>query len=117
MAATPQYGSMVFVGRSGRVYSKDIYLSDVASAAVRWDAGAGASSSSETSWTPPEPVWLRDYAQVTGTADTTKLQLTRDGIPTGDILRYTVHLTSLNNRPRLSIGFPRMCKITALQLA
>ena len=117
MAATPQFGSMLFIGRSGRRYAKDIYLSDVANAAVRFDAGLGAGAATETSWTAPEPVLLQDYAQVTGTADTTKIALTRNGVPTGDILRYTVHLTSLNNRPFMQVPFLAGDKIGANQLA
>lgn len=118
MAATPQYGTMCFVGiRTGKTYSKDIYLSDVAEAMVRWDGGAGASSSSPDSWRPPEPVILVDYSQVTGTADTTKIILIRDGQPTGDILRYTIHLTSLSNRPRLRIGFSGKTDIAGIQKA
>lgn len=117
MAATPQYGTMVFQGRSGKRYSKDIYLSDVAAGLVRFDAGAGAGAASPTEWRPPELAVLVDYAQVTGTADTTKLQLTRNGIPTGDILRYTVHLTSLNNRPALRTGFLAGDVVAGIQLA
>lgn len=117
MTATPQYGTMVFLGRSGRAYAKDIYISDVDKALMRVDAGSGASATSETSWVAPEDVLLTDYAQVTGTADTLRIQLTRDGIPTGDICRYTVHLTSLNNRPRLNIPFRRGQRVGAIQLA
>lgn len=117
MAANPQYATFVFVGASGRTYIKDAYLSDVANALVRWDAGAGAGATSETFWTAPERLMLADYAQVTGTADTTKLQCTRNGVPTGDILRYVVHLTSLNNRPRLKIVFNAGDKISSVQLA
>lgn len=117
MAATPQYATMVFHGQSGRVYAKDVYISDVAAALARFDSGAGAGAATDTFWSPPEPVVLRDYAQVTGTADTTKIQMTRDGIPTGDILRYTVHLTSLNNRPLLNIPFRPGQKVGAIQLA
>lgn len=116
MAATPQYGTMVFRGRSGRAYSKDMYVSDVNLALARFDAGAGASSTSETAWTPPEDVLLVDYAQVTGTADTTRVQVTRDAVPSGDVLRYTVHLTTLNNRPVLNIPFRRGQRVGAIQL-
>lgn len=118
MAATPQYGSMQLVGlRSRKTYSKDIYLSDVVDALVRWDAGSGASATSDTNWRAPEQIVLIDYSQVTGTADTTKLQLTRNGVPTGDMLRYTIHLTSLNNRPRLGIVFNPGDNIGAIQKA
>lgn len=118
MAATPQYATMVFFGRrSGMTYSKDAYLSDVAAALMRFDAGSGASSTSETNWTAPEPLTLVDFSIVTGMVDTTKAQLTKNGIPTGDILRYSIHLTSLNNRPRLNIPFFPGDKISAIQLA
>jgi len=116
--ATPQYAVMQFLGlMSGKTYSKDVYVSDVAESRINFDSGSGASATSENFWRPPEPVLLTDYSQVTGTADTTKLQVTKNGIPTGDFLRYTVHLTSLNNRPRLAIGFPAGSEISAIQKA
>lgn len=116
MAATPQSGTMMFVGlRTAKTYSKDVYLSDVMGALINFDAGNGAGSTSPTSWTPPEPVALVDYAQVTGTADTTKLQPISGGRPTEDMLRYTIHLTTLNNRPRLRLVFPAMYPVQFLQ--
>jgi hypothetical protein len=117
MAATPQYGTMNFVGASGRTYAKDIYLSDVANASVRWDDGQGAGSATLEYWVAPEPVVLVDYSQVTGTADTTKLQITKNGVSSGDILRYTIHLTTLALRPRLRIMFSAGTQISAKQLA
>jgi len=108
---------MIFRGRSGRNYSKDIYLSDVVAGLANWDSGGGAAATSETSWTPPEPVMLVDYAMVTGMTDTTKIQITRNSVPTGDVLRYTVHLTSLATRPMLRIPFMTGDRISANQLA
>ena len=100
MSATPKYGTMHLVGiQSKQTYAKDIYVSDVAGGLLRWDAGAGASATSTEEWRAPEAVVLTDYVQITGTADTEKLQLTRNGIPTGDFLRYSAHLSTLNNRP------------------
>lgn len=116
MTATPQYATMIFRGlRSSRTYVKDVYLSDVLNAAVTFDSGAGASATSPDSWLPPEDVTLLDYSQITGTADTTKLQPCRNDIPTGDMLRYLIHLTSLNNRPVLRIGFRSATKVSFLQ--
>jgi len=117
MAATPQYGALTFVGASGKTYSVDIYISDVANALVTFDGGAGAGASSPDFWTPPEDVVLKDYAQVTGTADTTKVRITSNGRPTQHILRYTVYLTSLNSRPPLNVGFRAGSRIGAIQLA
>lgn len=116
MAATPQYGTMVFRGlRTGKTYVKDLYVSDVLAALITFDAGGGAGAATPTAWKAPEPLILVDYAQVTGTQDTTKLQVTRNGVPTGDMLRYSIHLTSLNNRPALSIGFGQGVDVGAIQ--
>jgi len=108
---------MIFRGKSGKTYSKDLYVSDVDAALVNVDGGSGASSTSPTDWIPPEPVILTDYSMVTGTQDTEKLQVTRDGVPTGDFLRYSIHLTTLANRPRLTIPFGARQKIAFIQRA
>jgi len=117
MAATPQYGAMFFIGRSGKTYPIDIYVSDVNAALINFDGGAGAGSSSPTFWIAPEDVVLRDYSQVTGTADTEKIRMVADGKPTTHVLRYGVHLTTIATRPRLSIGFKAGTQISALQIS
>lgn len=120
MAATPQYGTMVFTGVTGRiprVYNVDIYVSDVAEAAVRFDGGGGAGSSSPDSFTPPEPVILIDFAIVTGTQDTTKIQILRNNQPTGDFLRYTQHLTTSAMRSPVRLGFDKGTQVRAIQKA
>jgi len=117
MVATPQYGQMIFLGRSGKTYLKDIYVSDVNGALINFDGGGGAGSSAPDFWICPEDVTLIDYSQVTGTADTEKIRLTADGRPTGHILRYGVHLTTLNNRPKLSVGFKSKTQIGAIQIS
>ena len=118
MAATPKNGQLTFVGmQTGMTYVKEIYRSDVDKALTNFDSGSGASSTSETFWTPPEACVLVDAALVTGTADTNKLQMTRNGVPTGDILRYGPFTDSVATRPRLSIPFRAGDKVAAIQLA
>jgi len=116
MAATPQYGTAIFRGMSGRKYIKDFYVSDINSALFRWDAGGGASATSPTDWRPPEPVVLVDLSIVTGCIDTSKAVLTRNGMPTGDIIRYTIFLTTLANRPTLNIPYLAGDQVTAMQM-
>lgn len=118
MAATPQYASFTFIGlQSKKTYTVDAYLSDVANALVRFDGGSGSSSSSPDDWALPEDCALVDYSQVTGTQDTTKLQLLRNNAATGDILRYVPHVSTNAMRPRLNIGFRAGTRFRALQLA
>lgn len=117
MAATPQYGTFTFIGRSGRIYNVDSYFSDVADALVTFDGGGGAGTTSPSSWTCPEAVVLVDQSIVTGTQDTTKIQVLRNNQPTGDFLRYTQHLTTSAQRSPLRIGFLPGTEVRAIQKA
>jgi len=114
--AAPQYGLALFVGlKTKRTYSKDLYISDEAAALVNWDSGAGASATSETFWTPPEPVVLRDFSVHTGMTQTSA-RVARNGVPTGDTIRYAIHLDTLNNRPMLNIPFAAGDKVQITQV-
>jgi len=117
MVAAPQYGTLVFRGVSGKTYSLDCYFDDVANSLANFDGGAGAGSSSPDFWTPPEDVVLVDFSVVTGLTDTTKARLTVNGRPLQHVLRWTIYLTSLNNRPPLNVGFRAGSRISAIQLA
>lgn len=116
--AAPQFGTYIFVGlRSQRVYNVDAYHSDVADALVNFDGGGGASATSPTSWTCPEPVLFLDQAIVTGMTDTTKLQILRNNQPTGDFLRFTQHLTTSPARSPVRLGFQQGTEFRAIQKA
>lgn len=118
MAAAPQYATMTLVGlRTRKTYSKDVYCSDVVAAAVNFDGGAGSGTGSPAEWTAPEPIVLQDFSILTGMTDTKAIQLTRNGVPTGDILRYANYLNTLNSRPVLTIGFKALDRIAAIQIA
>lgn len=109
---------MTLIGEiSGRTYIKDLYFDDVVGALLNFDGGSGASATSPIDWRPPEPVRIRDISIVTGLTDTTKLQLTRNGVPTGDILRYAIHLTTLAYRPVLNIPYRAGQVVAGIQLA
>ena len=114
MAATQ--GTLIFRGRSGRTYVRDMYLDDVAAAPANLDSGGGASATSETFCTLPEQASLEDVSIVTGAAQT-KLQVTRNGQPTGDMIRQTLHLNTLAARPHLAIPFNPTDKIAFNQIA
>jgi len=119
MAATPKYGTLMFQGlQTGRAYADDIYVSDVAAAQLTFDNGSGASASSLTYWKAPEDVLLTDFSIATGTADTTNFVLTSDGAQVANSrLRYANFVNTLNNRPKLNIGFKRGSNIGAIQSA
>ena len=118
MAATPQYGTAIFVNRTnGERIPVDLYVSDVAAAKVRWDEGGGASATASEFITFPYPVLLEDFSIITGTADTEKIRLTAGGSPLRQVLRYDTHLSSLATRPALNIPFNAGTRIGGFQIA
>lgn len=118
MVAAPQYGTFTFQGlKSGRIYNVDAYFSDVADALVKFDGGAGASTTSPDSFTLPEACILIDQAIVTGMTDTTKIQVLRNNQPTGDFLRYTQHLTTSAFRSPVRLGFAQGVEFRCIQKA
>lgn len=109
------YGAVLLRGVSGRTYYKDIYLSDTANAFITFDSGSGASATSDNKTVPQENVFIEDVVVVTGTAKT-KIQIVVNGAPTGDILRQTVHLSSVTFRPRLAIPVSKGAQLQMIEL-
>ena len=114
MAATA--GTAVFRTPNGKTLVKDLYLDDVAGAKVNWDDGGGASATTKEEWTLPMGCDLVDLAIVTGAAQT-RLQITRNQNPTGDILRHVVQVDTSAGRKPLAIPFSAGNVIAILQLA
>jgi len=111
------YGTMIYVGVSGRTYVKDLYFGDTAGKPINFDNGSGASASSENNFLTPEAGAITDVIMASATAQT-KLQVTANGAPSGDILRDSVHLASVAFRPRLNIPFAKAgVKIQLIELA
>jgi len=116
MSATPQNGTLTFIGKSGRIYNVDIYISDVAGSQATFNASGSAGASSLAYWRSPEDVSLIDYAMVTGTADTKGIVLSQDGATrNGAVLRYANFLNSLNKRTAVNVNFPAGALIGAIQ--
>lgn len=115
MAAS--YACATFQGmKTGRIYYKDAYLDDGAGNKVRWDNGSGAGAATDTYVKFSENVVLTDLCIVAATAQT-KTQLISNGSPTGDIIRNSIHLSTITFRPRLATPFIAGSEIGAIQLA
>jgi len=114
MAAS--YGSATFERPNGSKFIKDLYFDDAAGAAVRWDEGSGASATSSTFFTPREWCGLKDVVIVSATGQT-KTQVNLNGIPSGTILRNSLHLAAIVTRPELDIVIPPYTELKLLQLA
>ena len=114
MAATE--GTATFVGRSGRTYTKDMYLGDTVDTPVNFDSGGGAAATSKDEVSFPEDVYLADVAIVTGMAQT-KLHVLLDNMSTGNFLRHTLHLNTLAFRPGLRIPVRARQVLSMIQIA
>jgi hypothetical protein len=115
MAAAPQSGTMIFMDGKGMEHPVDVYVSDVLKASLRFDAGGGAGAGSESFYTFNFPVWLVDYSIPTGITDTTFYRVAANNKPSGNVVRHAIHLNTLNNRPKLSIGFKANARISGIQ--
>jgi hypothetical protein len=106
MGATAKTGTAIFRGlKSGITYSKGFYNPDVAGSLVRWDVGGAAGAATPDFTQFPEPVVLEDLSVVTGIVDTSQVRVIANQAPTTHLLQWANHVNTLNNRPRLSIGF------------
>jgi hypothetical protein len=120
MAATPKAGFLYFKGlSSGTTYMKAIFNEDVLQTLVRWDNGGGVPATTKGSdfVTFPEAVTLVDAVTITGIVDTKQIKFMADYAPTIYGIYWEAHLTTLNNRPTLNIGFKQGTRISAISTA
>jgi len=114
---TPTKCIFTFLGLVSKLtYSIEGYIADVASGNVRFDSGSGASATSDTFWTPPEPVQLRDIAVKTGPTVTFKLRLVVNGVNMPGLFRYEMHLSTNPYRPPISLGIPAGGRFAAVEI-
>ena len=114
---TPEIGTATFVGRSGRAYTIDVYLSDVAAVAATFNPSGAAGTGSLQFWRCPEDMVLRDFSIITGLTATVGLTWLRDGaqIP-GAMIRLANHLNTNPYRPTLNVMFAKGTNIGATQV-
>jgi hypothetical protein len=94
MAAAPRYGTLMFLGASGRTYASLTY------------------------YKAPEQMKLYDFSVATGLTDTTNVLFTSDGAQiAGSRLRYANFLNTIATRPVLSLTFRQGSNVGALQAA
>jgi len=117
LGVTPTKCNFTFLGlQTGMTYPIEGYIADVANGNVKFDSGSGASATSDSFWTPPEPVQLRDISIKTGPTVTFKLRLVVNGINMPGLYRYEMHLSTLSYRPSISLGVPAGARFAAVEI-
>lgn len=117
MAASYGVVVLVFGSRGTSVtLEKDIYLDDTAGNMVRWDNGAGASATSDTNFNVPADCKIVDICIASATGQT-KTQVNVNNQPTGNMLRNSLHLSTITSRPPMRIPLFKDQKLSLIQLA
>ena len=120
MAAAAKAGFAYFRGlNSSTTYMRAFLNEDVLQTYARWDTGGGVPATTKGGdfVTFPEPVVLYDIVTITGVSDTKQLKFFADYAPTNYGIYWEAHLTTLNNRPNLNIGFKQGTRISAMSTA
>jgi len=116
MSASPVNGTLSFIGQSGRIYTVDVYISDVANSKVKLNANGSAGPNSDDFFRAPENVTLIDFSVASGTSDTKGLVLTDNGaVRPSCVLRYANFLNTLPKRANANVGFLAGNLIGAIQ--
>ena len=105
MAATA--GTIYAKGlETGTTYAIDVYVPDAVADVLRFDSGAGASSTSAVSYKFPEDVVIYDMSFI-GAPTATRVRLTGNGVPSANAPRFANYSNALNNRPLMNIKIKR----------
>lgn len=116
LGVTPVHAAFTFRTARGNK-TVDSYISDVAAGLVNFDDGVGASATSNTFYIAPENCVLIDVAITTGPTVIGRLMVTRNSVPTGNILGLIPHVDTSPLRPALAIGFAMGSKLAVIQQA
>jgi hypothetical protein len=104
---TATNGTLTFVGASGKVYSIDLYISDVVAAYCTLNPTGKAGTGNNTFWPAPENVTLVDASIATGPTVMVGLLALRDDAPVnGGAIRIANFLNTLTTR-KISIGWQK----------
>lgn len=114
MVAAPKNATALFKGKSGRIYSYNIYFSDVANAFSTWATTGAAGTGSTNFIIAPEDMQLVDISVPTGLTDTSNGVLWLNDAPVPNaVIAWANIVNTLNARsfPPLGISAGRKVQI------
>lgn len=103
---TPENGTLVAKGRSGRIYNVDIYMADAAGSLITLNPSGAAASTSPAYWRCPEDCVVIDVSVITGQTVSVGATFTANGATiNGASVRWSNQLSTLNNRIPLTVPY------------
>jgi hypothetical protein len=112
---TPENGTLLLKGVSGKVYSISTYVSDVLAAPATFNLNGIAVAGSITFYIAPENCVIQDFSIATGNTVATALVVQANDVNTGSIISLANSVNTLSNRPPVGVGFAKGSKITLVQ--
>ena len=107
---------LTFVGKSGRFYNVNAYISDVVGAKVPMNVNGAAGAASDVYWRAPEQVALIEAAFITGPTVSAGIVMQQDGATVAATpLLLASFLNTLARLPKIGVGFPAGSLISAVQ--
>jgi len=100
---------------TGTTYAIDVYVPDAVADVLRFDSGAGASSTSAVDYAFPEDVIIYD-ASFAAAPTATRVRITGNGVPSANTIRYGSYAYNLNNRPPMAIKVRKGTRIGGVNL-
>jgi len=108
-------GQLIAIGASGRQYSLDLFQPDAVATEITFNPSGLALSTSPGTFRFPEDVFVRDVSIVTGATAVGGGFLVNGAVVNGGVLRWAIHLNTLNERPKLNIAIPANADMSILQ--
>jgi len=96
-------GTMILQGKSGRIYSLDIYIPDAVATQLTYNTAGLASASSPNSYRVPEDSVLVDVTTATAPTAVGGALKVNSGVVNGGTFRWADRLNTLSNRARFAI--------------
>jgi len=96
-------GTMVLMGKSGRIYSVDLYIPDAVATFLTFNPSGLAASTSPSDYRVPEDCVLTDVTTATAPTAVGGTLKVNSGVVNGGTYRWADRLNTLSNRAKFAV--------------
>lgn len=96
-------GTAVFLGKSGRIFSIDLYIPDAVATLLTFNAAGLAASTSPDTYRVPEDCVLVDVTTATAPTAVGGSLRVNSGVVNGGTFRWADRLNTLSNRAKFAV--------------
>jgi len=108
-------GTAVFMGKSGRIFSIDLYIPDAVATLLTFNAAGLAAATSPDSYRVPEDCVLMDVTTATAPTAVGGALKVNSGVVNGGTFRWADRLNTLSNRAKFAVPIKAGDFISVLQ--